>query len=317
MKAAALLLVLSVPALAGEGYVRSTVKKHPELPLFLRDRCAPFHIGAAGSARTPERTEDAAIEAAFASWQKEADACGNGFTFLRGDDVPVVESRLGLEPSGRARTQILFRDVNCRDVVPVGDECEADPEIAHARCGNKYQCLYATDSTIGITLVSYRVSTGAISDTDIELNAAARLLADGTVGEPRLFTTVDGPACQVEALATPACVAFDVQNTMTHEIGHALGFDHVEDPASTMYASADFGETSKRRIDRGSARGFCEVYPRVDQPVPCDVELSSAQGLKQRVDVVGETGWGCGAGPGVPLALVALLALRRRGARST
>ena len=57
-------------------------------------------------------------------------------------------------------------------------------------------------------------------------------------------------------------MATDIQNTMTHEMGHAMGLDHVAEPLSTMEATAPMGETQKRIIDVGTAAGFCDAYPR-------------------------------------------------------
>ena len=53
----------------------------------------------------------------------------------------------------------------------------------------------------------------------------------------------------------------DIENVLTHEIGHLLGFGHTSDPGSTMYDGYVEGETEKRDLDATDIRGLCEIYP--------------------------------------------------------
>lgn len=312
MKAFAVVAALLAGTSFGQGFVRSHVKNRPDRPLFWKDRCFAFQIGEGGSARTPGRSEDLAIEKAFATWQREAQRCGNTWQFVRGDDVPVSRYRLGPERSGRAKAVVLFRQTNCREVVPVDDACAADPDTAHTTCANKYQCLWAGDEVIGITTTSYRPSTGEIIDTDIELNETPLLNDDGSLGPARLFTTVDSPPCRSFAASAPTCIAFDVQAVVTHEIGHALGLDHVEDDtSSTMFPSADLGELGKRTLDPGTARGFCTIYPPGSDGPECTSTI--VRSLDAEVPIEGATG--CAQGLGGAWVLAALLGPWRRRAR--
>jgi hypothetical protein len=54
-----------------------------------------------------------------------------------------------------------------------------------------------------------------------------------------------------------ASSAFDIQNVVTHEVGHVLGLDHVSDAnrMATMYPSAPGGEIKKRTLTAGDAAG--------------------------------------------------------------
>jgi hypothetical protein len=287
-----------------------TLTQETQLPLYWTGRCFVYRVGAAGSARTPEHEEFAAIDAAFASWQAAADGCGNGWTYLKGAALPVKDYRVGFVPRAINENVVLFREVACRDVVPFDDPCRADPKTAPAECANKYQCFYGEDRTIAKTLVTYNPKTGEIWDTDIEFNASPKAPdASGRLGEPNLFTTVDSPPCEPGAVST-SCVAFDVQNTMTHELGHAMGFAHAASPDSTMYFDAAPGEVSKRRIDPGTAAGFCAVYPRGPAPERCEDPSTIGSELGSRPLAIGSTG--CAAAPGLPLAALILLALRRQ-----
>jgi hypothetical protein len=100
---------------------------------------------------------------------------------------------------------------------------------------------------IAFTSVTYDPVTGVIVDADIELN-----------GEDYAFT------------ADPATEPFkiDVQNTVTHEMGHVLGLDHTTDPFTTMYTEAMPGETLKRTLEQDDVDGLCTLYP-VETGVDC------------------------------------------------
>lgn len=247
-----------------------------------------YHAGAEGSARTPADTEFTAIDSSFATWQAVSDGCSD-FKFTQGTRMSKPSIGRGTEDAN----VVIFHEKNCRDVVPISDGCLSD-----GSCGNKYHCWDHSDGTIGLTTLTYSTRTGIALDADIELNAATFL-----------FTTISAPPCE-SGKEAPTCAAYDVQNTATHEIGHMVGFDHVEEPASTMAPTAPVGEISKRIIDFGTQEGFCRTYPRGEPPVPCD-ELAQ---LRRRI-IARNTGT-CAAAPvGRWGALAALLFVRRRKPR--
>lgn len=94
--------------------------------------------------------------------------------------------------------------------------------------------------TLALTTVLYDRASGVIVDADTDVNAVTYTLS---VGDP------------------PPAAADDVQNTLTHELGHLLGFGHVGDPEATMYVSAALGETIKRDLAPDDVRAICETYP--------------------------------------------------------
>lgn len=299
-------MLLLMPLTSGaQAFVRTHVKGHPEVPLFWKSRCVVYHLSVQGSPRTPGKTEEAAIDKTFETWRRAGEACANGWDFARGRDVVPDDFHIGLQGKVNS-TQLLFRATACRDVVPADDPCRADPEIAHEVCANAYQCMFSPDETIAVTTIIANTRTGQILDADIEFNAAPMVSREGRV-EGKLFTTVDGPVCLGQQ--APDCVAYDIQNTLTHEVGHLLGFAHAPDPSSTMYESAAFGETSKRELDEGSRAGLCEVYPRAAAASAC-VETTSDPLSKLPVRVYAETG--CASAPGWPVGLAALVWLARR-----
>jgi hypothetical protein len=53
----------------------------------------------------------------------------------------------------------------------------------------------------------------------------------------------------------------DLQNSMAHEFGHALGLEHSDDAEATMAATTPMGETTKRDLHEDDILGFVTLYP--------------------------------------------------------
>ncbi|MCA3013177.1 MAG: matrixin [Myxococcaceae bacterium] len=239
-----------------------------------------------GNAATPGDDEFGAVASSFSTWQDVLTGCGS-LTLQQG---PRSDSRraeyLG---NGRDENLVVFRERACASVAPRQDPCFSD-----GSCGNAYDCWQFGELALGITTTSFDPRTGRILDADVELNA-----------HRWLFTTVDAPPCPVGAPMTD-CVATDVQNTVTHEVGHLLGLAHVDALNSTMAPRAAPGETSKRVIDPGSRRFICDVYAAGRPSLTCftlALGTESGPAVKQS----------CTSAPGGALLALALtLAWRRR-----
>lgn len=216
------------------------------------------HPNASGG---PELGESAfaAIDAAVATWERQMAACGN-LTLAVG---PRSNSRsAGFDNKANASNEnlILFRTRDCSLVVPVGDPCFTEGD-----CGNRFDCWEFARGTLAITTTSFDPVTGQLLDADTELNSASHL-----------FTTVDGPPCtEADALT---CASVDVQNTVTHELGHSIGLAHSPDSRSTMFAGAEPGEISKRVLDDGSLEFVCTAYPQGQPSRDCDGSALQTRG---------------------------------------
>jgi len=135
------------------------------------------------------------------------------------------------------------------------------------------------EGAIGLTTLFYvdlpgAPDDGAILDADIELNAVN--YSFGAAGSG---------------------VQADLENILTHELGHFLGLDHTcwaglppapldgdglpvpscapggslapEVLDATMYPFSDPGETKKRSLEADDIEGFCARYPLASDPGTC------------------------------------------------
>lgn len=98
------------------------------------------------------------------------------------------------------------------------------------------------DTTIALTTIFHNPRTGEILNFAIEFN------------DERFGFAVTG---------IPAAV--DLENTLTHELGHVFGLDHTGQDVElywnqTMYFQAQVGETKKRSLEQDDINGLCTLY---------------------------------------------------------
>ena len=257
-----------------------------------------------GNPPTPDPTGTAVFDAvtrAWHTWQAILDDCGS-LTIAEGPRTDDVT--LGYDSSNPSANQniVIFRQRACTvpDPVPANHTCA----LGTGDCGSAYDCWDNRPDVIALTTTTYDKCSGRIYDADIEFNS----IGSGSSTNGFKFTLVDQPACQ-PFRPDYNCVAADIQNTATHEFGHALGLDHtaypIFDPCdpgcfssvgythSTMYAQAPVGDLCKRCVDSATRQFICEVYPK----------------NKASVDCVTSKGGGCSTAPGMPMLALALLGL--------
>jgi hypothetical protein len=257
--------------------------------LFWESGCVFVTVDADGTKEVAGDTEFGVIDQSIASWNTGAASCSY---------MQIINAGRKAMEVGRDNTNLIkFRDTTwCRPAT------KDDPMRCHP------------DSAAGITTATYVDDTksdrdGAIVDADIELN-----------GE-NFAISVNGVT-----LGTQSCLS-ELQNTLTHEIGHLLGLEHtclapgdpprvddkgnevplcglatVEQQNATMFNFQDCGENKKETLEPDDIAGVCGVYPKSADPGTCDP--------------VGEDPGCCntGSGPVGPLVLFGfvLLAWRRR-----
>ncbi|MBI5496324.1 MAG: matrixin family metalloprotease [Deltaproteobacteria bacterium] len=175
----------------------------------------------------------AAITRSMASW---TDVACTDFTFIDGGDTEDERAGYDWRHPEANRNTIVFRE---------GDPADPWDTWPHQA------------GALAITTVTFNSRSGRILDADIEVNAVPR------TGGRRYTWAIcpdDGSGCGG---------ANDVENTITHELGHVLGLDHPAVPDATMYASAQPGETKKRTLDTDDENGVCAIYPPGQAATPC------------------------------------------------
>ncbi|MFT3708713.1 MAG: matrixin family metalloprotease [Archangium sp.] len=277
-----------VAAVVLSQYVRSRVDdKDPasQCLWWIENTRIELRQNADGNPDNPGNAEFDAVARSIATWQTKLDACSS-LSLVEG--AHTTTRKVGYFENETNENVLVFRTRKCADVVPANDGCRK-PDVDN--CGNQYDCWQHSDAAIAITTTSYNPTTGRILDSDVEYN------------NPNfLFTTVDFPPC-VSPNFNQSCVATDIENTTTHELGHLLGLAHSPETGSTMYLRANPGETSKRTLDANTAKFVCDVYPKGGATKTCFISP---------VDPVLGKATGCSATNWGFAALGALLLRRRR-----
>lgn len=296
---AAIVTLLALGQTGGDGYVRTRVETGRlndmnARCLYWRAGPITWNLSSPGTADLPDTEAFGAIRASFGRWQSVMASCGN-ISLTEG--AQSTSRRIGYDPeSSDNENLVIFRERDCDEVAPANDPC-----WANETCANRFDCWFYSRDVLALTTNTYDIKSGEIYDADIELNTANHE-----------FTTNDVPCNRVSKTECPCppgveCVQTDVENTMTHEIGHFVGLAHTGDPASTMFATAPLGETQKRELDPDSAEFICDAYPAGFPPKNCVLQPASSE--------LGQTPGGCSGGGGptvLALAALALTSLARR-----
>lgn len=151
-------------------------------------------------------------------------------------------------------------------------------------------------AAFALTTVWHRRSTGEILDVDIEVN------------EER------GPFGVCPAAGCTDSRTVDLENVLTHELGHYLGLAHSTETEATMFVSAVAGEVLKRDLHPDDIDGICTVYPPGRPSAECNYEPRGGLDLDCEEDGCSVTRVGASRDRGAPLALLVLawIGLRAR-----
>jgi hypothetical protein len=263
--------VLAYPS----GFVRTGPTKAGH-PLYWESGCVFVTVDDAGTTAIPGDGEFPIIDAAIAEWNDKTASC----SYLK----VINEGRKTLNVANDKVNLIKFHDTPCiceDGIHPTSWGCVPAVGKVPAYC-------YAPQAA-GITNAFYvdnKASSrdGAILDADIEINGVDFAIS------------VNGQSLGSGSMS-------ELQNTLTHELGHLHGLEHPclasGDPQrvdnlgnpvpqcvfvtdtriteATMYNFQDPGETKKETLSPDDIAAICEVYPTNKDPGICDaVGLSSA-----------------------------------------
>ena len=330
--AALALLTLSATAFA---FVRSTTNSgqapQPPLGLWWRSRQIAFQVNASaftGSGCDSPAAAATAVRDSFPAWMNatrsgQTAACTD---FKFGDCGDTTRADLGFN-SENPETNVnlvVFRKGNCS---ALSDSiCHpADPNDL-GPCIEKYNCWEDEDRShsfdaIALTTVQFLQATGEILDADMELNGWNGSLASPT---GRYFTCASpelGIAVPCDrSFGDANCIQFDIRNTVTHEVGHVLGLDHVcltstDCPAggSVMAPTAQPGDTDKRTLKPDDISAVCTIYPAGGPTVTTSSSTPTVAASSPQACPTGAKS-GCSTGGAGALSLLGLgLFFLRRG----
>jgi hypothetical protein len=150
-----------------------------------------------------------------------------------------------------------------------------------------------TSEMPAVTTIIYSTENGIIVDADIDFN------------NHDFYWTTTNDTTKVET---------DIENILTHEIGHLLGLDHSQDKEATMYDSTHKGELSKRSLHADDVLGLCVIYPYAKTTPPGQGQgevPKKVQGGCQVAPLSGSS-WGGGLLLLLCAVMLALRADRRR-----
>jgi MYXO-CTERM domain-containing protein len=157
--------------------------------------------------------------------------------------------------TAEACTDLMFMDFGYTDQAPGFDPRRNDNKNIVVSVEDPLDARELfTRNELAITITSFNTATGEIFDADIMINAANFAFED--------LTSTDECHSQSEP-------PYDLRNTLVHEIGHFIGFEHDPDPASTMFASAPECETKKRDLTQDNKLGVCTVYATGQPTMTC------------------------------------------------
>ena len=257
-------------------------------PLKWEQRCIRYAIYEGGSKFLSATQVQRIVAASFETWNTVR--CNAG-------ELVGLQARLETQPSSCDIPQYNQTEGNANTVIFVQRGWDEES-------GRGYSA-----KALAVTKVWHGRNSGEIFDVDIEIN-------EDTAGPLGACDDPDKVNCDF----------IDLQNTLTHEIGHLYGLGHppLSQPgaeATTMFpgSKSDESETSKRTLAQDDINGLCAVYPENTLDAMCTDNPKGGLLLECGTD----TG-GCGcAVPGLdnhrqrsplfwlmPLAFIVVFAIR-------
>ena len=215
---------------------------------------------------------------------------------LKGTEFKAIEESFATwRKVSCSRVTFQSMGVQTKTAVPFGfKERSASSNVSVVVFRDQVGSWHHDANALAITTVVWNEDTGEIWDADIEFNAVEfNLSTDPRGARPR---------------------EYDIQNTLTHEIGHLLGMEHSADREATMFASATEQERSKRDLATDDVNGLCAIYPNSGKAPRFTVLETDADMGCSTVGRAPQRGGGvAGLAVVLLLGLVVRLARRREG----
>jgi MYXO-CTERM domain-containing protein len=301
-----------------------------------RTRSITWKLNTCRPSSSPSCQANPVEEIAKASFQAWQDVPCSDLTFTYGGASSSI-----IAAEDAAEHLVVFRPGWCSE----HPDAVNDPCYDTATCGNKYDCFDDEGglgrNTLALTSVRYQ-GDGTIVDADTEIVDWDG--GTGAIGSPAngvyvTCYTTGAPASTCTTFGQADCVYYDLQNTLTHEIGHFLGLAHPcgsgsgspEVPCTSTYADRTMypfevpGEIAKRTLAADDVAGICALYPGPAAAAVSSLRAPASFSPEAVVQspATGDvcmprrsSGGGCstGGGPGAAglLALAAIARLRRR-----
>ena len=252
--------VMAYPA----GFVRTGPTKHGH-PLYWESGCILVALDKDGTKEIQGDMELAVIDASIATWNDATVTPSCSYMDVMSTGVTAATTEVGHD----GINLIKFRDSSwCRPAVH-GDPARCYPESA-------------AGLTTAVFVDDGGARDGAIVDADIEINGK------------NFAISVDHVSLAPMIMGQPYCRA-ELQNTLTHELGHLHGLEHTcladgdpprkddqgnavpacnatNDPRivdATMYNFQDCDETKKEVLSPDDIAGICAIYPAANDPKAC------------------------------------------------
>ena len=203
-----------------------------------------------------------AVENAFNTWQNVESSF---VAFRPANEDGAVNGVIQLNMTSTASAYSPFRTTDGRRGPPYDDGFHN--VVAYIDSGWQTDFGFSS-AALGVTWFAYNLSERRLVGADIFLN-----------GE-----NVTHPWGIVDP-AAPLPTEYDLENTITHEVGHFIGLAHPYADGridSTMYFAATVGETHKRSLAVDDINGATYLYPMPGVPlIPPDTNV---EGLRASLE---------------------------------
>jgi hypothetical protein len=187
-----------------------------------------------------------AIEDSFRSWENvECEDEPLGFEFLRDDDP---------------------RDCDEHYLLKQDPDHDFSPDENLIVFVEDWRSFGYDASAFALTSVWHNTKTGVIVGVDMEMNETI-----GAFG-----------VCGVSPIRCGDVA--DIQNVVTHEVGHVLGLGHTDDETAVMFAESELGDMEKRTLKDDDIEGICAIYSNA--PIKYCSETTTRSGSRWNCSVV-------------------------------